>query len=65
MEKARCGCQINRNLRESGKKGRCLVKVKKYIKMVIDMLDKLRIMNLMGQVFGITLKSKLKDKENG
>jgi len=37
MEKARCGCQINQNLKESGKKGRCQVKVKKYIKMVIDM----------------------------
>ena len=33
--------------------------------MVIDMLDKLRTMNHMEQVFGITLKSKLRDKESG
>jgi|CryBogDrversion2_8_1035294.scaffolds.fasta_scaffold43858_1 hypothetical protein len=54
MEKARCGCQINQNLKESGKKAKCQAKVKKYIKMVIDMLDKLKIMSLTEQVFGIT-----------
>jgi len=27
MEKARCGCQINQNLKESGKKAKCQAKV--------------------------------------
>jgi hypothetical protein len=37
-----------------GKKGKCQGKGKKYIKMETDMLDKLKIMSHMEQVFGTT-----------
>jgi hypothetical protein len=36
----------------SGKKRRCQSKGKKYIKMETDMLDKLKIMKLIEQVYG-------------
>lgn len=65
MEKEQWCFKINQDMKETGRKDKCLDMVLKFMQTETDMLDNLVKMNQMVQVFGTALKIKLKDKENG
>lgn len=65
MVKAQWYSQIIQDMKEIGKRDKCLGMELKFMQMETDMSDNLLKMNKMEQEFGTALKIKQRDRENG